>query len=516
MLGALIRQLIAGGRRSAEAARLVAEAHQHIEQGAFDHARSLLTRALKLQPHDAAALSLRARAGVLQRRFGEAEADYQAVLALRPDDAGSLLDAARFAYEVNQFDRALELAERALEHDASSLAAHHWHGVMLREFGRYDEAEAAMRRAGAGAGSLEALCGLALVLTDQGRHAEAERALRQALAIDTDCFQARWLLAMLLLLQGRFAEGWTHYSVRLLRSDSSIRPRPLPFWDGGPAPPRPLLVLGEQALGDEILFASCFNDLIAAAGDVIIECDPRLAALFARSFPQATIFGHRDPRAAVFPDVSPAPAAQIAAGSLPALFRPHAEAFPKHRGYLLADASKIGRWRERLDALGPGPKIGLSWRGGTHKTRRALRSIPLRDCELLLARHDVSFVSLQYGEVTDDLAALGAAHGGKIYHWPEAVADLDEMAGLIAALDLVITVQTAAAHLAGALGRPVWIMLPQSPEWRYLAAGSQLPWYPSATLFRQRHVGEWRDVVQAVAAHIDVALEAPARPVLPC
>jgi ADP-heptose:LPS heptosyltransferase len=126
-----------------------------------------------------------------------------------------------------------------------------------------------------------------------------------------------------------------------------------------------------------------------------------------------------------------------------------------------------------------------------------------------MKRSDITFISLQYGETATDLAVIDETTGRVVHHWPDAMADYDETAALVAALDMVITVQTAAAHLAGALGRPVWIILPASPEWRYTASGASLPWYPSAELFRQRHVGEWGEVIAAVSSALDKAYPLP-------
>ena len=453
---------------------------------------------------DVQALRLRARAAQARRDFAGAEADYRAALALKPDDPETAVEAAKLMYELNRFEEALDLAAAAARVCPDAAAARHWQGLMLRELGRYEESEAVLGAAHAAhPASADISCALALVLADAGRRGEAETLLREVLAREPGHSIARWQLAVLLLSLGRFREGWASYEIRLLRSDVYVRPRALPIWDGTAPPEGPLLVLAEQALGDELLFASCFPDLLDRVGAVIIECDPRLGELFARSFPRARIFAQRNPRAAaVTLPPGPVPAAQIAAGSLPALFRADAHDFPQHCGYLVADPVRVSRWQDRLSALGSGAKIGLSWRGGTAKTRRALRSVPIPALRPLLRRDDVHFVSLQYGHVDEELSVF-AELGDRVQHWPEALNDYEETAALVVALDLVITVQTAVAHLAGALGRPVWVMVPASPEWRYLASGSSLPWYPTARLFRQRRVADWYEVISTVGSALD-------------
>jgi hypothetical protein len=259
-----------------------------------------------------------------------------------------------------------------------------------------------------------------------------------------------------------------------------------------------LLVYAEQGIGDEILFASCLPEVVAAARHCVIDCAPKLAALFQRSFPTATVRGgyQTDPvdwARSLGVDL------QIPAGSLPLHLRREASGFPAHAGYLRADAGKVDRWRDRLRALGPGRTIGLSWRGGTARTRAERRSITLAELAPVLGLPGFHFVSLQYdqdaaAEVTD----FGSKFGRLIHHWPDAIDDFDETAALVTALDGVVSVCTAVVHLAGALGRPAWVMTPRVPEWRYGAQGERMPWYPSVRLVRQVASGDWTPVVDAI------------------
>ena len=177
--------------------------------------------------------------------------------------------------------------------------------------------------------------------------------------------------------------------------------------------------------------------------------------------------------------------------------------FPRHSGYLKADPVRTHEWRGRLHALGPGLKIGLSWRGGTPVSRVALRSIPLEAWTRLFALAGVRFVSLQYTEgAAAETAALARAGGPVVTHWQDAIDDYDETAALVSALDLTISVCTSVVHLAGALGRPVWVLAPQAAEWRYGTRGETLPWYPSARVFRQHESGDWEAVMRRVASEL--------------
>jgi hypothetical protein len=222
--------------------------------------------------------------------------------------------------------------------------------------------------------------------------------------------------------------------------------------------------------------------------------------LFRRSFPSATCFAS-PPGGGLPPGIAPGPIDYVTdAGSVARFLRRDAADFPRHDGYLRADPALVGRGRERLARLGPGLKVALSWTGGVRKTRRALRSIPLDQLLPLLRVTGVRFISLQYTpEARGELDALRARHGIQVEHWPEAIDDYDQTAALVCAADLVVSVCTSLVHLGGSLGRPVWVMAPLSPEWRYGLAGDSMPWYPSVRMFRQSAYCRWEPVIAAIA-----------------
>ena len=337
-----------------------------------------------------------------------------------------------------------------------------------------------------------------------GRLPEAFADYDRALALRPDFPLAAFHRAMARLLVGDFEHGWEDYELRRLSADHAPAAAGLPRWDGSALAGRTILVAREQGLGDEIMFASMLPKLIAQAGRCIVECDPRLVATFRRSFPGATIFG-TEPDGRLPLSIVPASVdAVIEAGSLPRHFRRRAEDFPRHQGYLSADPKQVGHWHERLAALGPGPKVGLSWTGGVRRTRRALRSLSLEQMLPLLRTPGVRFVSLQYtGHAREDIDALRTRHGVAVEHWPEAIDDYDQTAALVCALDLVVSVCTSVAHLGGALGRPVWVLAPISPEWRYGCSGEAMPWYPSVRVFRQSIYDDWEPVVGGVARELE-------------
>ncbi|MGB3936709.1 MAG: glycosyltransferase, partial [Burkholderiales bacterium] len=224
------------------------------------------------------------------------------------------------------------------------------------------------------------------------------------------------------------------------------------------------------------------------------------AGLFARSFARASVHGGAQTGPADWLAAAGPLDVAIPAGSLPKFLRRTPADFPRHAGYLQAAPERVRAWRERLDALGPGPKIGLSWRGGVPQTGRGSRSLDLAELLPVLRLPGLTFVSLQYGHPGDALAALRAQHGIAVQHWQEAIDDYEETAALACALDLTLSVCTALVDLAGALGRPVWVLAPVRTDFRYGLTGEAMPWYPSARVFRQARYGDWQPVVAAAAA----------------
>jgi hypothetical protein len=187
---------------------------------------------------------------------------------------------------------------------------------------------------------------------------------------------------------------------------------------------------------------------------------------------------------------------------VPRILRSGPEHFPPHAGYLRADAERTAAWKARLAALGRGPKVGLSWQGGTQVSRAHLRSLSLERLLPVLRVPGVHFVNLQYTDSASERARLAQDHGIELVHWQEAIADYDETAALVAALDLTLSVCTALVHLAGALGKRVWVLTPFSPEWRYGYTGDRMVWYPEARLYRQARYGDWEPVIAAVAGQL--------------
>ena len=351
--------------------------------------------------------------------------------------------------------------------------------------------------------SRQLLSNLAMARQNVGDLEGARSALMRLIAENPADYQLRWYLCQLDLLECRWAQGWKEYGSRFGAKASPYRPMPFRPWDGAPRPDDTLLILADQGIGDEVLFASCFQDAMARVGRTVIECEPRLLGLFERSFPGAHCVPTQRGNTTEWLKGLPEPQWQIASGDLPALFRTTDEAFPQREHYLLAKPESVQAWSDRLAReLGPGLKVGLSWRGGTPRTRVLARSLGPQYWKEILTTPGVQFVNLQYGNYQEELSELQHAHGVTIHDFPRAVADYDETAALVGALDLVVTVCTAIVHLSGALGTPVWVLTPHVPGWRYTAHRQSMPWYAQSRLFRQPAWGEWGPACQKLAAEL--------------
>ena len=470
--------------------------------GDFDAARRHLSAALAADPDDRDAsyhlAVAEARSGRLER------AEELLETAREHSDDEEVNSALGNVYRLRgRLAEAVASYERALAVDNAHVVALTNLGLCLRDQGVPAQALPVLDRALALAPNcVEALLNKALALTDMGAAEAAYGLVEEALARDPEFAQAHLQRAFLLLKRGDFLAGWREYAwrVRIPELDR-WRDYPYPLWQGEDLAGKRVLVQAEQGLGDQIMFGSCLPDLVSRAQQTVIECNPRLAGLFARSFPDARVYRYRVKGEPEWKR-EPAPDFRARYGDLPRMLRNSADDFPRHSGYLVPDPAKAVAWRARLSALGPGLKVGVSWRGGTPGTGQAARSLALDALLRILSVPHARFVCLQYGEVDEEIAALGAHHGIAMSVWPQAIADMDEMAALITELDLVITVCTTAAHLCGALGKTGWVLVPAVAEWRYLESGSEIPWYPALRLFRQSGPGAWNTVIEPVRAEL--------------
>lgn len=492
-----------------------AEAHLYLglcqrKLGALDDAVDSLLLAATFNPELEQAHFYLGVVELERKNFDEAQACFDRALALRPDNAQVFNSLGKLKLERGDVDAAIGHYRHALAlKPGFAAAASNLAYVLFSEKRDADAALALAREAVRLAPDMtDARCNLAMVLQFLGRCEEALEATAVALRADPAHDKSLLNRSMALLMLEDYAQGWPAYEARrTIYPSFRFAQYALPEWDGGDLAGRTVLVYAEQGLGDEIMFASCLPDLLARAAHVVIECSPKLVDLMRTSFPDAYVKGmpqiSRD--VSWLAEAPQAPDCKIAIGSLPRYFRPSRADFPARRSYLTADPARRSRWRERLAALGPGRKIGISWRGGTHYTNAASRQADLAAWAPVLARSDAHFVSLQYTDCAAEIAAAEAQQGFRLHHWPDAIDDYADTAALVAELDLVISVCTAVIHLAGALGTPTWILVHATPDWRYLRDAPAMPWYPSVELLRQRSAGDWTELLARVARRLDGA-----------
>ena len=305
----------------------------------------------------------------------------------------------------------------------------------------------------------------------------------KALTIDKECKSAKAVLAIASLSLGNWARGWDNYDATLggkFRKETQYQDEER--WDGTPG--KSLIVYGEQGLGDEIMYASCIPD-VSKDNQVVLECDKRLEGLFRRSFPHISVYGtRRDPADWLGNHKFDA---RVSCGTLPKFYRRKKEDFPG-TPYLVADPERVTQWKALFGDKKP--NIGICWSGGSKHNKPQARAIGLEAFRPLIESTYANFYSLQYKDPTDEIAQTGLP----VKHYKRACEslDYDDTAGFVGALDLVIGVHTTAHHLAGALGIPGIILVPDQTLWLY---ENGFPWYTSATLFKKRQSEGWQGTV---------------------
>lgn len=377
--------------------------------------------------------------------------------------------------------------------------------LILKDLGRLDEAQAMYRTMVQEAPDYPKVCmdmGT-LAIECEGDLEAARRWYRKAQSV-SDNPRAFLSEAIVNLLDFNFELGWPQYEARKKVLDQRAQQEPfMRFspWQGERLEEEKLLVYGEQGLGDEIMFASMYEDLAKRGRNVTVLCDARLGGLFKRSFPGFEIVALPREKFAAHAAKLQGIDKAVAVGSLGQHFRRQVADFPS-RAYLRTDPQKAARWKQTLEALGKGRKLGVSWIGGLQRTGRSRRSLRLQQLEPLLSP-GTQWISLQHQDVAAEIAAFRDATGVTIHCFPDVTKDIDELASLIGALDGVVSVCNTNVHVAGAIGKAVLVMAPFVPEWRYGMFGERMLWYPSVRIFRQARYGAWDGVIDQVARVIN-------------
>lgn len=468
--------------------------------------------AVKLQPQHARA---HYNLGTVLKDAGKLEdaaESFRAALRVTPEFAEAHVNLALVLHDLGDLETAIAHNRTALTLNPGDAAAYNNLGAALRDAGRYEEAMECYATAIKLRPDLsEAMHNQGVALEFTGRHDEALQRFTDARTVNPHLIAAQMNAALLMLMSGDFKAGWDAYEVRWQRDLPGMGHRhfPYPIWQGE-REPAGIVVWGEQGIGDRILYASMIPDLMAQGHRVVMETDQRLHALFARSFPGVNMVAKQDPPdlATTAPDIR----WHSALASLGRHLRSDISCFPQRGAYLAADAARTAAYKTLLDGRGDGPVVGISWVSraagiGRHKT------LDLRQWAPILKTPGVRFVNLQYGDTAEERAAVEAELGISINHIPglDLREDIDGVAALIAACDLVISVSNTTVHLAAALGKPTWVMVPAAAGnlWYWMRNTSHTPWYASATIFRQKTLGQWDETIQAVKKQLDAHLREP-------
>lgn len=495
----------------------VAEAVQlalaQFQSGNRAEVEALCLKIMQVEPENPDALHLTGVLAHLAGKHGIALALIEKAVRLAPQHAQYQYNLGVVLGALRRADEAIEAYREAARLDPAHASACLNLGNLLLESDRLDDAITAYQKhADRHPNDAAAHLALAIALYSARRFDEARPHYEKSLRLADADARVHWEYAHWLLMTGDYAAGWEEYEHRFDATGSNVwnYPYPYPRWNGEPLAGKTIILHGEQGLGDEIMFGSIYPELIAEARKVIICCQPHLAALFRESFPEATV--HEQLRAdedawtrlpVAWLNTTAPIHYQIPFGSLPKIRRRSIEDFPVNPGYLKAPRAKVSNWASRLGHLN-GKRVGLCWAANpaiqdpVAARRSRKKSLNLQVLEPLLEVSGMQFVSLQTWEAARQVADAAPSTRERILDVSADLQDFSDTAALMMNLDLVITVDTSVAHLAGALGRPVWILLPCQADWRWHADGEKSEWYSSARLYRQPRLDDWSSVVQSV------------------
>ena len=433
----------------------------------------------------------------LEGKYPEAEDLYDQLLSQNHDNAGLLATMGTLYLKMSKLGLAISFLHRAAQKTPQSDILCNL-AIAYKYSGQLDKAHKYFKDAIQHKPSADAMANYAALFTNNGTPDEGIALSKKAIKLDYECAVAHWNLAMALLEKGEWAQGWDEQEwgfkskMRIDRGVGSY-----PYWDGTPG--QTLWVFGEQGIGDEIMFASMLPDLMRQ-NTVILECHPRLVTLFKDSFPGLTVYGTRDGTSVDWTQNHEIDA-RVSIGSLGKWFRRERSAFPG-TPYLKSSCAERGsKYR-----------VGISWTGGLKPGRIRARTIPLSWWKSILDVPEVEFVSLQYTDCAEEIAMVNGL-GYDIKQFDAVKADdYADTAKLVQSCDLVITIATSVYHLAGALGVPAWVMVPNKPAWREQISGG-IPFYRSVRVYRQPagDADAWIPVVERVGYDLSERMAAQAK-----
>jgi hypothetical protein len=416
---------------------------------------------------------------------------FERAARIEPRFIGSRMNLGNALAQLGRFEEALAEFEAVLASAPAQPDAHYGIGTALIGLGRHAEAIAAYDRAlTLRPKHLKALISRGVARMALNHYQEALADFGAVLASDKNNADVQHNEALALLTLGDYRRGFEKYEHRWQRTGMAGRRRSLgkPLWLGEyPLQRKTILLHAEQGLGDTIQFVRYAPLLARAGAKVVLEVQLELAALLARTEGVAAVVTRGD--------ALPPFDVHCPVGSLPRALRTEPSSIPANVPYLAASEERIAKWRERI-ARWPSPRIGIVWSGSASHPNDRNRSIALTKLAPVFRSEHGSFVSIQRDLRDGEREALASVPG--LAHLGDDLEDFEDTAALVSLLDLVISVDTSVAHLAGALARPTWILTPFAPDWRWMLGREDSPWYPSVRLFRQSAPGDWDSVITRV------------------
>jgi tetratricopeptide (TPR) repeat protein len=472
------------------------------EQGRDLAAEAALSRAVRLRPDLVSGWINLAALERERKHFSAARDCLLRALALNPAQIETLIAWCQLQLAASDVSGAREWIRWALAIDRNHPEAVNQFGIVLHNERRFAEATIEFERAEA-LGSKGAASNRGNSFLELGRISDALQAHQRAADLDPENAGAKYNLALTQLRLGDWRRGWPAYESRWQFREVHRVPRVFacPRWSGEPLTGQRILLHAEQGLGDTIQFSRYACLVVARGGFPVLEVQPPVERLL-RSLAVVRA-GLAQVRLLAAPrndyDL------ECPLMSLPAIFSTTPETVPWSGAYLAAEPDEVRSRRAQFSSLGPGPRIGIAWTGNPHYRADAQRSVHLRSLLPLFHSIRANWISLQKGDAAGQIATLGVTtlpHDTHVTDGSGCDRDLAETAALVATLDLVITTDTCIAHLAGAMARPVWILLPWLSDWRWMQQTETTPWYPTARLFRQSSPGDWPGVLDRVIAEL--------------
>lgn len=457
--------------------------------GQLNEAVPALQRALEMTPNDAGVAYNLGFAYEKLGQFAEALVHYDRVVALQPAAAGAWISRCKMLFALNRIEESLDAANRAVALDCKNADAHNNRGTALLELHRLSDALNSYDRALAIAPAhVLAVTNRGYTLQRLGRLDEALAHFTRAQGLNPAFAPAHFAEGTCRLQMNDLPRGWEKYEVRWQVRPETVRHFPSPLWSGAEdLAGRRILIHGEQGFGDCLQFSRYVPKVAALGAHVILEVPRQLIRLMKSLTGVAELHAEGD--------ALPASDFHCPLASLPLAFKTSAETIPAAVPYLAVSEDVAAKWRERLDHV-PRPCIGINWIAGGRYQSDLHRSIPAHVLSPLL-QCGATLVSLQDRYRPEDSAWLAA--NPTVRDFSAEIEDFADTAAIAREMDMVISVDTAVAHLAGAFGLPLWILLSYIGDWRWLTERTDTPWYPTAKLYRQTDINDWTGVIAHVS-----------------